>query len=91
MHSIMHKISPPILHNQLKTNAERNQNMELRNANDLYIPTASSEQVNKMPLFVFPRLWNTLPDNKLHRNPVLFKTLLREYLWSCIDIVPDVV
>jgi hypothetical protein len=85
MHSIVHKYGPPILFNLWTTNIERNPNVELRNAHDLYIPTASSEQVNKLSLIVFAKMWNTLPDNKLHANPVLFRSLLKEYIWSTLN------
>jgi hypothetical protein len=47
-HSIIHKYGPPALHNQWQSNAERNPNLELRNANDLYIPLAKSEQVKNL-------------------------------------------
>jgi hypothetical protein len=84
MHSIIHKYSPPILHNQWITNVTRNPNVELRNANDLYVTTALSEQVKKLPLVAFAVVWNNLPDNKLHRNPNLFKSLLKEHVWSLV-------
>jgi hypothetical protein len=80
----VHKYSPPILHNQWITNAIRNPNVELRNANDLYVTTALSEQVKKLPLIAFEIVWNNLPDNKLHRNPNLFKPLLKEHIWSLV-------
>jgi hypothetical protein len=46
-HSIIHKYGPSALHNQWQSNAERNADLELRNANDMYIPLAKSEQVKK--------------------------------------------
>jgi hypothetical protein len=81
-HSIVHKYGPKILHNEWKTNQERNPGLDLRNANDLYIPAATSDQVQKLPLFKFAKNWNELHDNKLHANPALFKNLLKEHLWK---------
>jgi hypothetical protein len=83
-HSIIHKYGPKILHNEWKTNQERNPGLELRNANDLYIPAATSDQVQKLPFFKFAKNWNELNDNKLHANPALFKNLLKEHLWNTI-------
>jgi hypothetical protein len=85
MHSIVHKYGPPILFNLWTNNIEQNPNVGLRNAHDLYIPTSSSEQVNKLPLIVFAKMWNTLHDNKLHANPVLFRSLLKEHIWSTLN------
>jgi hypothetical protein len=65
-HSVMYKYGPKILHNDWKTNQERNPAIELRNANDIYVPAASSDQVKKLPLFKFAKLWNDLPDIKHH-------------------------
>jgi hypothetical protein len=66
MHSIVHNYGPPIFVNQWITNHARNQNILLRNADDIYVPNVTSEQVNKLPLIAFAKIWNSLPDNKLH-------------------------
>jgi hypothetical protein len=50
--SIIYKYGPKILHDEWKTNQERNPGLDLRNANDLYIPAATSDQVQKLPLFM---------------------------------------
>jgi Reverse transcriptase (RNA-dependent DNA polymerase) len=84
MHSIVHNYGPPIFVNQWITNHTRNQNILLRNADDIYVPNVTSEQVNKLPLIAFAKLWNSLPDNKLHVNPKLFKVLLKEHIWCTL-------
>jgi hypothetical protein len=81
----MYKYGPKILHNDWKTNQERNPAIELRNANDIYVPAASSDQVKKLPLFKFAKLWNDLPDIKHHANSTLFKNLLKEHIWDSLN------
>jgi hypothetical protein len=81
-HSVVYKHGPKILDNQWVTNLANNPGIELRNAQDLYIPIAISEQVKRLPLFSFAKMWNTLSENKFHQNPALFKNLLKEEIWS---------
>jgi hypothetical protein len=83
-HSIIHKYGPKILHTEWTTNQERNPGLELRNANDIYIPDATTEQVKKLPLFTFAKLWNDLPESKTYANPILFKNLLNQHLWDSL-------
>ena len=47
VHSIYHKYSLPSLNHTWITNGMRNENRELRNADDLYVPLARTEQVKK--------------------------------------------
>jgi hypothetical protein len=84
LHSIVHKYGPRILEDQWQTNGERNPNVELRNRDDLYVPTATSEQVSKLPVISFPKLWNSLPIEKLYPNRFLFSNLIKEYLWNTL-------
>jgi hypothetical protein len=67
MHSFIHKHGPATFHEEWQTNASRNQNVELRNIDDLYIPTATSDQVSKLPIIAFAKLWNSLPAEKCIR------------------------
>jgi hypothetical protein len=80
MHSIIHKYSPQALHNTWIFNFERNPDVHLRNAEDLYIPFSRSEQANRLPFFALPRLWNELPPFKLTPEPSIFRPLLKEHV-----------
>jgi hypothetical protein len=84
-HSILYKYAPKILENQWITNIVNNPGIELRNAQDLYIPIAVSEQVKRLPLFSFAKAWNNLSENRYHQNPALFKNLLKEEIWSGLN------
>jgi hypothetical protein len=80
-HSIVYNYGPKIFENQWVTNADRHPNIELRNAQDLHIPAINSEQVRRLPLIDFAVNWNNLSATKYHRNPALFKNLLREEIF----------
>jgi hypothetical protein len=84
MHSIVHRYGPEALHNTWTTNLERNPNLLLRNANDLYVPRARTDHTKKLPYFALSNLWNDLPDLKLTPNPVTFKILIKEHFSNAI-------
>jgi hypothetical protein len=83
-HSSIHKYSPTACHNQWILNSDRNPEIDLRNANDIYIPRACSEQVKILPYFAFANNWNTLPYDRLHQNPTTFRIFLSDYVWNLI-------
>jgi hypothetical protein len=78
VHSIIHKYCPPSLHNTWSFNHERNPLM-LRNAEDLYIPLARSDQASKLPYFAWARLWNELPPLKLTPVPTIFRPMIKDH------------
>jgi hypothetical protein len=80
IHSVMHKYSPVILHNTWITNSDRNRGVELRNADDIYIPLAATDQVKRLPLIDFAIVWNNLPYDKMHSNPTTFKIAIRDHV-----------
>jgi hypothetical protein len=80
MHSVIHKYGPPALDNQWISNADRVQEIQLRNAHELYVPLAITEQVKKLTFVTLAKNWNSLPYDKLNPNPTTFKIALKEYL-----------
>ena len=89
VHSIYHKYSPPSLHNTWVTNGMRNNQHDLRNANDLYIPLARTEQVKRLPYFHLPKIWNELYEQKYTPNPTTFKIAIKEYYLSLTNPVEN--
>ena len=81
IHAIYHKYSPTALHNTWTTIGQRNDNNDhdLRNASDLYIPFARTDQVKRLTYFSLPATWNSLPDNKYTPNKTTFKIALKSY------------
>jgi hypothetical protein len=84
-HSMVHKYGPTALHNQWVCNAERNHDFELRNAQDLYIPLATTDQVKKLTFFQLAKNWNSLPYDRLNPNPKTFKIAIKEYLNNLVS------
>jgi Reverse transcriptase (RNA-dependent DNA polymerase) len=82
MHSIHYQYAPPAFNGVWVTNAERNPNIQLRNAEDYFIPLAHSNQLQRFPKFSFPREWNLAGPCKYHRNPITFKLELKRELMT---------
>jgi hypothetical protein len=53
----------------------------LRNSDDLYLPPARLKTTEKAPFYIFPRLWDSFPnqDIKITRNKSDFNTKLKKY------------
>jgi hypothetical protein len=68
-------------------NRARNQNLNLnlRNAEDLFVPPHKLATLKRMPLFNFPRLWNQ--ENNSKNNPVLHQYLksVKRALFSTLN------
>ena len=79
MHSIYHKYSPESLHNTWTTNADRPNDYNLRNDNDLYIPIAKTEQTKRLTFFALPKMWNDLYEQKYTPNPITFKIAIKQH------------
>jgi Reverse transcriptase (RNA-dependent DNA polymerase) len=84
-HSIVHKYSPLSLHNTWITNMDRNPDRILRDADELYIPIANSDQTKKLPFFALAVNWNRLPYDKFHANPTTFRIALNNHIWETIN------
>jgi len=69
MHKYVHGKLPFSYNETWITNRMRNPNIELRNADSLYIPAHHLASVKRFPLFNFPKLWNEAADIK--NNPSL--------------------
>ena len=69
MHKFSHKNLPLSFHEMWTTNRERNPNLVLRNADNLYVPAHNYATLKRLPLFAFPKVWNE--DTNLKENPSL--------------------
>ena len=80
---------PSSLKNIWSTNFECNPDRlyRLRNDDDIRLPTSRLNQFNNFPLYSIPPLWSAFDqeDIKIHRNPILFNNLLKQYLLSKLD------
>jgi hypothetical protein len=88
-------LPPKIQLNWIKNSARRQADGEdlrlyhTRNFDDFFIPFSRLTSVDKLPLMVFPRLWNTFPngDIKMIRNRSDFKLKLKLYLLTGLSDV----
>jgi hypothetical protein len=70
MHKFTHGKLPLSFHETWITNRVRNPNLDLRNADSLYIPAHHFASVKRLPIFNFPRIWNEAAEIK--NNPSIF-------------------
>ncbi len=78
MHNFHFKQLPISFAETWKTNAERNPDRMLRNADDLYIP---AHRVGiRLPLFSFPLARNSAPGEKLNPRQHLYLKYLKNYM-----------
>ena len=76
MHNFAHGRVPLSFADMWITNRTRNPAIELRNADDYYVPTHKMASVKRFPYFQFPKIWNDA--NIVKRNPskcVFLKTV----------------
>ena len=78
MHGIIHKHNNRTFENIWRTNEEREIGIDLRNANDLTLPTPHFEGFKKFPIFDFAKSWNEIGDMKYQSNFSIFKTWLKK-------------
>jgi hypothetical protein len=67
MHNFAHGRLPLSFAEMWITNRARNPNLELRNADDYYVPAHKFVSIKRFPYFQFPKIWNEANNPK--RNP----------------------
>jgi Reverse transcriptase (RNA-dependent DNA polymerase) len=77
MHSYHYKYSPPTFTNTWTLNSERVPEMNLRNADDYFIPRPHLASFTRFPLYSFPKAWNEAGPAKFHANRALFRSQLK--------------
>jgi hypothetical protein len=80
MHSVTYKYCPPSFGDIWKTNNERNDIHDLRNADLLYVPYPRIEMFKKSPIYSLPKLWNALDATKYQQNKTTFRISIKDKL-----------
>ena len=81
MHSIEHNLAPSSFINTWQRNNVRENQPNLRNANEFYLPQPRTETFKKSTFYALPAAWNSLtPYLKLQPNKLTFKWALKAYL-----------
>ena len=87
MHTIEHKLAPRSFANTWVRNINREPAINLRNANDFYLPQPRTETFKKSTYYALPAAWNSLtPFLKYQPNKLTFKWALKAHL---LDELPD--
>ncbi len=81
MHGIVYKNEHKTFVNVWKTNLDRNNIQNLRNADNLDTVAPKFEGFKRFPLYDFPRAWNEVGDMKLQHNATTFKIWLKNELF----------
>ena len=91
MHSYTFNTIPVSLAGTWLTVAEQrgNNDLQLRNDDNYYIPLSKNKTTSRMPLINFPGTWNVFPDSsiKLEQNRRTFEKKLKLYF---SDSIPDI-
>jgi hypothetical protein len=83
MHAVEYKYAPPSFNEIWMKNGERDPEIELRNANEFYLPMPRTETFKKSTYYALPSVWNDLPQEiKLQQNRITFKWALKDHLMS---------
>jgi hypothetical protein len=69
MHKYKNNKLPYSFNETWLTNRDRNPELNLRNADNLYVPAHNFATIKRFPLFSFPKTWNE--DNNDKYNPSL--------------------
>jgi hypothetical protein len=85
-----HHHLPSIFENTWQANYERfipERHMQLRDNEEYYVPFARINQVEKLPLISFPKLWNSLEDATLKSisNKIEFNKKLKLFFMDKLD------
>jgi len=85
MHSVQYEYAQSSFLESWQTNAARNPNLNLRNADDFYLPNPRVESFKNIPLYSFALTWNNLADEiKFQYNRVTFKIALKNHLFESL-------
>jgi hypothetical protein len=86
MHSIEYKYAPSSFNLVWLKNSEREPFINLRNADDYYLPVPRTEAFKKSTAYSLPSNWNELqPEIKYQENPIMFKWALKAHLLESIS------
>jgi hypothetical protein len=85
MHSVYYGHAPTSFANTWQTQAQRNPDLNLRNATDIYIPFPRIDLFKRLPLYSLPNTWNSHDTVRYYANRTTFKYALYDLLHTAAD------
>jgi len=80
MHAVEYKYAPSSYNNVWPKAGDRNLDLNLRNANDFYLPIQRTETFKKTTYYSMPSAWNNLVlEIKHQENRTTFKWALKAH------------
>jgi hypothetical protein len=89
MHSVYYGHAPNSFANTWQTQAQRNPDLNLRNATDIYIPFPCIDLFKRIPLYSLPNTWNSHDTVRYYANCTTSKYALYDLLHSAADQAAD--
>jgi hypothetical protein len=86
MHCFVNNRLPFSFNEMWISNRVRNPALQLRNADDLYVPPHRFETVKRFPYFTFPKLWNDEPASKYTQSKKTFCASIKSALLATIVV-----
>jgi len=80
MHSVYYEYAPSSFTGTWQTQAQRNPELNLRNATDFYTPFPRIELFKKLPIYSLPNTWNSYDIIRYYANRTTFSIALKELL-----------
>ncbi len=82
MHTVYYGYTPPSFSNIWQTQAQRNPELNLRNATDIYVPFPRIDLFKRMPIYAILHTWNSHDIVRYYANRTTFRYALQELLHS---------
>ena len=86
MHDFAHGKLPLSFAETWIQNRNRNPNIELRNAFNLYVPAHHLATTKRFPIFTFPNVWNNAQDIKFNPSKRVFLKFVKSALLNAINV-----
>jgi hypothetical protein len=86
MHDFAHGKLPLSFAETWIQNRNRNPNIELRNAFNLYVPAHHLATTKRFPNFTFPNVWNNAQDIKFNPSKRVFLKFVKSALLNAINV-----
>ena len=86
MHDYFHGRLPLSFNEIWIQNRNRNPDLALRNANNLYVPAHHFATTKRFPLYTFPKIWNDAVDIKYNPSKRTFLKSVKSALLNIINV-----